>query len=335
MDVFRSRRCRRGIAFVVFFACLAGLSSAALATRAAQDAQGEAVVNAIRHRYQENGKTCGNASIFTCSGVLLRGTVSGLSYESWDPNPASAKPGGVSFTWLRLDANTSKLAYHYGKGFIIYPPGHTDAYAGDTYKVPGMVDVSLLCFFPEDGDTDRRPPDGCGANEAFPGDSGACQSQKIATADQWQAHWRKVSESRRRDHECGIALAEGRADAVALSNATPAIIHGIGDSFYTQDEVIVGAWGIDDDKKIPLEAFFYVYMDGQEVQNANLRTAARYDQCRFQEKTGTWRPLISIRLPKDKSGKATFDYNPAYQGVVGDGATCAVTLPSDANQKIP
>jgi hypothetical protein len=203
----------------------------------------------------------------------------------------------VSFSFLRDDAKYAKLAYGYTHGFIVYP---------EVFRPGVATELAILCSFPIDADSDARSENGCGANAAYPAESGPCQRQGITTAAGWVAHYQggpPGNNPRRR--QCGFTVAEGTTNSAAIFKASIDAEAGLGvETFNVQNEVIIGSWKNTPDK-VGVEAFFYSAAAGL--------ADARSEQADFQRTVGAWRPLIKITLPATQAAQATFEYRPADQ----------------------
>ncbi|WP_139253296.1 hypothetical protein [Burkholderia ubonensis] len=255
---------------------------------------GQETATQITQRYRDTRSDCGTPSrpAFLCTGVILRGTDPSADYHSWNPSPYSVTSGGVSFSYLRIDAKYPKAAYNYTSGFIFGP--YLDSAA--------KVHPEVLCSFPIDGHTFDRPTDkGCGAHQSYP-DSGLCRAQNITTAAQWRDHFVKVTGyPQRLQHQCAFdvrdALNEQATAAFNTSIAARNLVSN--ESFATQNELRIATWAQNIPAQLPIEAFFYV--EGGLI-------GAQYDQRDFFRATGVNLPIIRMTLPATAANDATFEF---------------------------
>ncbi|NID06936.1 hypothetical protein HBF26_18760 [Luteibacter jiangsuensis] len=269
------------------------------------DTPGPTVAQHLTDRYQSTAPNCKKTSTdpnplpaVLCSGILLRATKRGAGYYVWNPNPGSSTPNGVPFSWLRRDSGFSSLVFNYTNGFIILPVFFADDPAD------GYTQLIVRCVFPFDGATNNRTGgdrDGCGQYGTQAG-TGPCQPQGITTAAQWLA---KFQNGGLYGNQCGFRLLPGTANAWQAFQAQTEIRTAMSSRFALHNEVIVGTWA-QDDRKLPLEAFFYI---------AGGLAEAKANQVDFKTRTGRWVPVINIKLPTTPGGAATFTFNMADQGI--------------------
>ncbi|HEX8587085.1 hypothetical protein [Pseudomonas sp.] len=199
-------------------------------------------------------------------------------------------------SYLRADSNFKKLAYGYDNGFLL------TAY----YYASEKLQPEVLCFFPIDAGTVNRSNKGCGEYPGFAG-SGPCHLQGVDTAAQFWTHY-SAHASSRHSYQCGFDVTDAR-DALA----GPAFAAGVGamslmgaESFATQNELIMAAWGNGLGQSLPLEAFFYIKGSG------GLATARRNQQD-LEATDGIRIPIISVKLPQASGQAASFDFSDADQ----------------------
>lgn len=258
---------------------------------------------------------CGNGRpAMKCSGLFLRGTDSGKSFEPWDVSPASKKSGGVSMSYLRRDIHYDGLGLGKYNGFVLPP----DDYAQWVVDAPRKTDV--LCFFPLDAWTDMRAAAGCGDSRNTPYVEQACQDLKITRGEKWLEDFKNTAakntgtaSTASHQAQCGFRLNESKADVKAfraaiearrLAEEDPATS---ADAYRTQTEVRVRAWDDDLDNRLPIIAFMYTEQRGIQLAQA--------DQERFYKATQRWVPVIKVTLPTSVKTNATFAYNPTDQKV--------------------
>lgn len=276
-----------------------------MAQSARADTPGPTVALHLNERYASTVPNCKKNSndpnplpVVLCSGILLRATKRGAGYDVWNPNPGSSTPNGVPFSWLRRDSGFSGLVFNYTNGFIILPVFFADDPAD------GYTPLTVRCVFPFDGATNNRTGgdrDGCGQYLSLTG-TGPCQSQGITTAQQWLA---KFQGGGLYGSQCGFRLLPGTANAWQAFQAQTEIRAAMSSRFSLHNEVIVGTWA-QNDRKLPLEAFFYT-VGGLSEAKAN--------QVDFKSRTGRWVPVIHIKLPTTPGGGATIAFNTADQGI--------------------
>ena len=138
-----------------------------------QTLNGPAIATQLNTLYNRKFPNCNKSDsqpAFLCSGVTLRVTVKdpNNTYKVWDPSPPSEKSGGVSFSYLRADANFGRLAWGHGNGYILYP----------IFEAPAdKIDLDYLCSYPMDAWTWTRSSTAvCVAHPTYPTQSQACQN---------------------------------------------------------------------------------------------------------------------------------------------------------------
>ena len=276
-------------------------------TSAAADTPGPTVALHLTQRFGENAASCVRSAggpplpVVLCSGILLRTTRRGPGYDAWNPNPSSPTPNGVPFSWLRQDATFDRLAFGQTNGFVILPYFYADT------PSDGYTQLTVRCVFPFDGATNVRTGesrDGCGASTGIAG-TGPCQAQGIISATQWMA---RFGAGRLYGDQCGFRLLPGTAGAWEAFQAHWQIRQLLPSRFSTQNEVIVATWA-QGDRRIPLEAFFYLGGDAAGLGEA------RANQVDFKARTGRWVPVIQLTLPATQTGSARFVFNTDDQGI--------------------
>ncbi|MDF4024340.1 hypothetical protein P3W24_05100 [Luteibacter sp. PPL201] len=302
---WRSIAVRLGAGLAVSLGCSA-MGSPAM--RGAHDAEGESVARGIQARYDDESTVGCNGSptapAFLCSGVILRSTAYPLpGGHAWDPKGASnPKPGGISFSWMRRDAQFNKVAHGYAQGFILVP---VLKYGGRPFR-----NMEVMCAYPIDAASDLRAKAGCGAHRSYPSDSGPCQAQGITTANAWVNHYFKVSgEYKRHDHQCGFTMTSGTPNATAVFLQALIAMREIKDeSFRNQNELVIQEWSFGEDARLPIEAFFYI--SGQDGPLG----AMSYQQDLYKT-TGRWVPVVRLTLASSPGERATFSFRSMDQSV--------------------
>lgn len=304
---------------VMFVASCANVDHATSPTPAlqnvllAQDNLGERVAKDLNRRYLDVRENCGSASApaFLCSGVLLRGTRQSPNYKVWNNSPRSIDKGGVSFSYLRRDADFNKLAYGYSNGYIFMP-----IIGGDRTK----MDPEILCSFPFDAWTDNRAGTGCGA---YPdtAKSDLCRIEKIYTADEWFTAYNAIPLNQLGGRQCGFDVDDDQNHAAgpAFTASLQARVKMGDGGFSRHNEMLIRTWPENIGSTLPLEAFFYL-----EGSSAGL-AEAKYNQQDLKDTDGVVIPIIQLRLP-------TAESRPAYRP---DAPALFVYLPADQVVPIP
>ncbi len=264
---------------------------------------GPSVAAALKTAYEDTRHDCDSESkpAFLCSGVMLRGTNESQSYHSWNPVPGRA---GVSFSYLRRDANFNHLAVNVDNGFIFFP------------ILSAPVDkehIQVLCSFPIDGNTWIREAPGCGQSTLYPVVSKRCQSQGISTATQWKAHFDAgpsgaAMESRIYSYVCSFDVrdAMNQLGAESFYQSLQAMKRVPANLLHHYNELVIQAWLQDIPERLPIQAFFYTLDSGLK--------GAQHDQWDFFNTThGIFIPIIHMTLPAVTNLSAQFDYRAADQ----------------------
>lgn len=273
---------------------------------ASQEDLGEYVAQKLNLRYIDLRPNCRGLSTpsFLCAGIMIRGTQKNPAYHVWNNSPASIAKGGVSFSYLRSDADFNRLAYNYTNGYIFMP----------ILDSKGKLHPNILCSFPTDAWTESRADAGCGEYPAYPG-SDLCHLKDVNTAEQWWADYTSHPIERQR-WQCGFDVRDSRntlaGPAFAASQAARTLMGDEG--FQKQNEMIVEVWPEDSGKDLPLEAFFYVEGSAEGLADA------QYNQQDLKITDDVLIPIIKLRLPISDTraiytpdAPATFTYNPCDQ----------------------
>jgi hypothetical protein len=260
---------------------------------------GPTVARHLQERFADVLDGCqGNTFLgpaFLCTGVLMRGTEHSTTYYPWNPNPGA---GGVSFLWLRQDANFRANGFWLVNGFIVLPVYYADDFGYDKLEV--------MCAFPVDGDTWARVPDKCGPTPEFPVSSKPCHLAGVTTAEQWRARYAEYESQRAM---CGFAVGIGDTETRERFNQIPRIMQLDGQaSFVHWNELVVKEWPQNRHATLPVEAFFYL---GGSAGLAN----AQYDQGNFVRLSGRWVPVIRVTFASASNLPATFTYLATDQAV--------------------
>lgn len=251
--------------------------------------------------YNQTRTNCGTRGrpAFLCSGVMFRGTLSRQSYLPWDPSPGSVTSGGVSFSWIRTDTNFTKLPLHYTNGYIFYPMLLTPAGKN--------ADIQVLCSFPFDGWTDVRQQQGCGAAAGYVSESRPCNEQGINTAEQWLAHYNRISHKYK--SQCGWNVRIGQPDS---ANRFYQSIRAKGllsrEQWTGNNELRLATWKTGTGAQLPIQSFFY-------IKGTTGLASAQDDQRRYYQHYRQVIPIVEMSLAANKNSRAHFVYRQTDQVV--------------------
>lgn len=287
--------CKHLMTLMLAATCSAGTPSWA-APPAPQDLGANTAAD-LQYRYDNQAQNCSPTTpAFLCSGVLLRVTTALTQQAPWDP--VLPNNYGLSFSYLRQDANFSALTGAGVNGFIVYPVMQQPA---------NKLEIEVLCAFPVAAGTERRSDAGCGANSDYPTDSGRCDQQHITDASAWLAHYMEVAEQQRGYHQCGFSVsAADRPQSVAYFNAFLLAHRFLQTAAF--NEVRLDTWPTHSAGTLPLQAFFYL------AGSSSGRSQAMRDQEAFKLASGGMvKPVIRLTLPSNINGRALFEYSTADQ----------------------
>jgi hypothetical protein len=275
-----------------------------------QTLNGPAIATQLNTLYSRKFPNCNNSDsqpAFLCSGVTLRVTVKdpANTYKVWDPSPNSVKSGGVSFSYLRADANFGRLAWGHGNGYIVYPifEAPTDKY-----------DLDYLCAYPYDAWTWSRNANAvCVAHPSYPVQSQLCQNAGVTSAEQWLAVWNTPGGTPNQ-RQCGFDVSDDRnalagpAFYQSIRARGLAGVTGVNE----HNEILIKTWSFREPNKFPIMAFFYIYGG----TNAGL-AEARYNQRDFYNSTNPKIvvPIVRLTPAASADGNSSFSYAPADQVV--------------------
>ncbi|MHC8371847.1 halovibrin HvnC [Pseudomonas sp. MDT1-85] len=274
-----------------------------------QALNGPAIATQLNTLYSRKFLNCNNSNsqpAFLCSGVTLRVTVKDASYKVWDPSPTSIKSGGVSFSYLRADANFGRLAWGYGNGYILYP----------IFEAPtDKIDLEYLCSYPMDAwGWHRSTTAVCGPYKDYPVQSQLCQNASVTTAQQWLSVW-NIAGGNPNLRQCGFDIRDDRntysGPAFYQSLLGKSLLGAAG--FNGHNEVIIKTWASGRPNTFPIMAFFYIAGGSDPKPLAD----ARYNQSDFYNSTNPKIvvPIIRLTPATSATGTATFSYVQADQAV--------------------
>ncbi|WP_025110038.1 hypothetical protein [Pseudomonas sp. H1h] len=306
----------RKLATSLFITLLLGCSQtavqppAAIGTRDAHALNGPQIASHLNTLYGRQFPNCNKSEsqpAFLCSGVTLRVTArdpAGL-YKVWDPSPASVKSGGVSYSYLRQDANFGRLAWGYGNGYILYP---------FLEQPPGKLHLKVLCSYPMDAWTwSRSTTSVCGPTPQYPNVSQACHLAGVFTGEQAKTAW-DVSYENKNLRQCGFDVRDERdhlaGPAFYQSLRAKTLLGATG--FGQQNEIVIRIWAAGQANALPIMAFFFI----AGGTNAGLADA-QYNQRDFYNSTNPKIvvPIIRLTPAASAAAPATFTYSAADQAV--------------------
>ncbi|MFJ2466956.1 halovibrin HvnC [Pseudomonas sp. NPDC087615] len=305
---------------LLFFALLVGCSQPASQTPdvisgtsvQSQRMDGAATAAYLTTLYGRQFPNCNKVNsqpAFLCSGVMIRVTDKdpNNTYKVWDPSPISIKNGGVNFSYLRVDSNFNKFAWNKtnANGYILYPvlerPANTEQ-------------LQVLCSYPMDSYGWYRSSTAvCVAHPSYP-DSGHCQDAGITTAEQFKNAWSSAPGDQNR-RQCDFDVRDERnmlaGPAFYQSLRAKSLLGATG--FDQWNDVLVKTWVAGKPNVLPILAFFYV----PAKNDPNALADARYNQRDFYNATNPkiTVPIIRVALPTVITGKTTFTYVAADQGI--------------------
>ncbi|ABA74630.1 MULTISPECIES: hypothetical protein [Pseudomonas] len=276
----------------------------------AQVLSGPAIAAQLNTLYSRTFPNCNKSDsqpAFLCSGVTLRVTVKDPNnqYKVWDPSPTSVGSGGVSFSYLRSDANFGRLAWGNQNGYILYP----------IFEAPAdKIDLDYLCAYPQDAWTWHRDPNSvCGPHKDYPVQSQLCQNAGVTTAEQWLAVW-NIAGGNPNLRQCGFDIRDERnaLGGIAFYQSVRAKTLRGAAGFVEHNEVIIKTWTSRNPNIFPIMAFFYI----AGGTNAGLADA-QYNQRDFYNSTNPKIvvPIIALTPANSVTDKATFSFLAGDQAV--------------------
>ncbi|PTT31983.1 halovibrin HvnC [Pseudomonas sp. HMWF021] len=269
----------------------------------AQPLNGPAIAAQLNTLYARQFPNCNKMDsrpAFLCSGVMLRVTFRDPAgqYKVWDPSPASLKNGGVSFSYLRQDANFGRLAWSYGNGYIVYPLLEQPA---------GKLQLKVLCSYPMDAWGYYRSATAvCVSYPQYPNISGHCQDAGVFTAEQFKAAW-DYSHENKNLRQCDFDVRDERnhlaGPAFYQSLRAKTLLGATG--FGEHNEILIRTWAAGSANVLPIMAFFFI-TGGTDQALAD----AQYNQRDFYNSTNPKIviPIIRLTLATSANGTATFTY---------------------------
>ncbi|WP_264310139.1 hypothetical protein [Pseudomonas putida] len=262
---------------------------------------GAQTADQMQRNYDATPAYCkGNAvPAHACSGVLIRSTKPSPHYHTWHHSQNSKDKGGVSFSYLRADIPTTRLAADARSGFTLFPL---------LQRPKDSLRYEMLCAWPTDGDTWERDARGCGDNRQTAETEAACHAQGIHTAEQWMEQYRQSGDYKR---QCAFDIRRARVPerAEAFHQSVRAKQLYASELPFPWNEVVIGAWNEADAASLPIQSFFHIEGEYGALQQAQA------DQQDWNTTNGTFIPVIRVRLPRTLEERATFSYHDSDQAV--------------------
>ncbi|RON82196.1 hypothetical protein [Pseudomonas fluorescens] len=219
---------------------------------------GYQVAARMNARYQDVAASCANEKpAYYCNGVLIRGADASAGFHAWNPSPNSITRNGVSFSYVREDVGTLKLAGNQGYTFkeSYAPTGHP---------------ATLRCSYPANASTSAIP-DSCRAS---------CESQNITTVETWRA--------KHAANPSGSCAFSSTPAAFQLSIAVRTVMTAAARQNW--NEIIIAAWPQNIPEQIPLESLFYLSGDNAALNNA------KFIQRDYFQQTARYLPIVRMNL---------------------------------------
>ncbi|KVU19921.1 hypothetical protein WK62_22075 [Burkholderia ubonensis] len=250
---------------------------------------GFTVADRLNARFQDTAPCPGDAAAYMCDGVIIRVTGYGTGFHSWNPSPTAIARNGVSFSYMRADANFTAVAYEGGAGLIMRELG-----------APTQTPIIARCIYPTDAATDARA-DKCGISTNPL--SSPCAEQGVTTVNEWRAIYNQAGWHQ----SCSLgvdAAAFNLSIAARGTLPTPQTFN-----MEMWNELIIAPWPQDVPLQIPIEAVFYT---------KSSLVGAQYIQQDYMQTTGRFLPIVGVN-EMAPTGKP-FTYRPDDQQTprVGD-----------------
>lgn len=214
---------------------------------------------------------------YQCSGVILRGVRSNLpeGLNAWDPYPAG-RTQDTSFSFFRIDIRSTRLAWDYVFGFIILPP----------------KDLKVNCFFPLDGDSDRRGDNGCGAHEKSPNSDPSC---KYRISD--LGYLDSFEEPGNSWLNCRYDLKDKGRETDNFSEGLSAA-RSLSESSELPNDLKIETWKSGYDARLPIMAFFFTDDSGKPL--------AQRARNKYEVISGKRLPIVRVTFNPPQGDNITF-----------------------------
>ncbi|PHN32786.1 hypothetical protein [Pseudomonas sp. ICMP 561] len=254
---------------------------------------GDVVVDAMNARYSDIRPVCpNNKPAYYCNGVVIRSTIND-AYDPWNPSPKAVLLGGVSFSYMRKDADVKNLYHNSGFTFL----SQNDAIAANRAQ-------EYLCIYANDAGTlvGVRPAKGCGlkTERNLAGDLSTCSGVGVRTLAQWNAYTNPLPKPA---YQCSLSTqdpAQFQISIDARKNTAPNV-------WRRWNEIMIATWAQDIGHRLPIESFFY------KVGITGALEEAKAYQTKYKAKTGIWIPVVRLNL--DRLAGNPFRYNVADQAL--------------------
>ncbi|MBV6752187.1 hypothetical protein KV580_17860 [Pseudomonas chlororaphis] len=218
---------------------------------------GYEVASQLNARYANTAPICPDGkAAFYCNGVLIRATDANANFRAWNPSPPSEARNGVSFSYVRSDVGTTKLA---GVQGLIFRES----------SAPVGYRTTLRCAYPANAGT-NSVPDSCRAS---------CESLGVISVPAWQARYASSPSS-----SCAF---DPSAWPFQLNTEVRTVLTSAQRANW--NEIIIAAWTPDIPTQLPIEAFFY-------TAGSAALSAAQFIQRDYFVHTGNYMPIVQATL---------------------------------------
>lgn len=261
------------------------ITSQPITLKVLRKGSGESVAASLNARYRDTAASCaGNKPAYYCNGIVIRSTENG-AYDPWNPSPSATKLGGMSFSYMRLDAHVSNLYHH--SGFILLPQARVSA--------PNLT-PQYLCIYAYDAGTlvGARGAKGCALKARS---LGSCTSVGVSTPTQWYNYTKTIPN---RDYQCSLST----DDPVQFQTSITVRANRPANMEALWNEVMIADWGQNKGATLPIEAIFY---------KSGYVAEAKAFQQKLKARNGIWAPVVKLDLTKLAS--TPFSYASGDQAV--------------------
>ncbi|HEY0287843.1 MAG TPA: hypothetical protein VGC62_12665 [Pseudomonas sp.] len=191
---------------------------------------GYEVASDLNTRFANTSTVCGDKPAYFCNGVMIRAAEAAAAFHAWNPSANSIGRNGVSFSVIRSDVGTSKLAATHG-------------FIAKASSAPAAHPLTLRCIYPANAGTSNIP-DSCRAS---------CEQEGIVTVEGWKARYASTPKN-----SCAFAVNAAQFELSVQVRTTLSVAERA-----KWNELIIAAWPQDIPKELPLEAFFYTSVDSR------------------------------------------------------------------------
>lgn len=231
---------------------------------------GHQVAAKLNARFGDTAATCPDElPAFKCNGVLIRAADASPDFHAWNPSENSIGRNGISFSYIRADVGTVRLA-------------GTQGYTLKETFAPTGHPVTLRCAYPANAGTNAIP-DSCRAS---------CRSQGVITVDTWRTKYASNPPT-----SCAFEMTP---EAFQLSiDVRQFITHS--NYIGAWNEIIIAVWPDDIPRELPIEAFFYTSGNATGLANA------KFIQRDYLEQTAQFLPIVRLSLATPQVHPFAFD----------------------------